>query len=172
MARRRPHTQAQGGIKYGFRSGLEGKVGAQLSGAGIEFEYEPFKTPFIEPAKKRTYTIDFYLPNGILVETKGRFLSADRQKHKWLREQYPDLDLRFLFSNANTKIGKKSKTTYAMWAESHGFKWAHGRIPEEWLHEPVNELSLAVIEEITNGTAEERIAETIRRLNQMYKDSL
>lgn len=70
------------------------------------------------------------------METKGLFQTADRQKMKRIREIYPDLDIRFVFSNANAKIAKKSKTTYAMWAEANGFKWAHRDIPVEWLEEP------------------------------------
>lgn len=75
------------------------------------------------------------LPNGIIIETKGQFETADRKKHKLIREQFPDLDIRFVFSNPHAKIGKKSKTTYAMWCDRLGIPWASKRIPEEWLSE-------------------------------------
>lgn len=168
MSRRRKLTPAQVGRKYGFRSGLEKQVGVQLTKEGIDFEYEAKKVPFIQPAKKRTYTPDFFLPNGIVIESKGRFLTADRQKHKWLKDQYPALDLRFLFSNSRSRISKRSKTTYGLWCESHGFKYADRTIPTRWLEEPPNEASLAVIEEITSGRAAERITETIERLKHLY----
>ena len=74
-----------------------------------------------------------YLSNGVIVETKGRFVTADRQKHKLIKEQHPTKDIRFVFSNPNAKIGKKSTTTYAMWCDKHGFKFAKGFIPKEWL---------------------------------------
>ena len=50
-----------------------------------------------------------------------------------IKKQYPELDIRFVFMNANNKIYKGSKTTYAMWANKHGFEWAEKNIPEEWL---------------------------------------
>lgn len=53
-----------------------------------------------------------------------------------IRETYPDLDIRFVFSNAKARISKGSKTTYAMWADKYGYPWAHREIPEEWLSEP------------------------------------
>ena len=40
---------------------------------------------------------------------------------KLIKQQNPKLDLRIIFSNANTKIGKKSKTTYAKWCTMFGF---------------------------------------------------
>jgi hypothetical protein len=98
--------------------------------------------PFTEPAKARHYTPDLTLPNGIILETKGLFQTADRQKHVYVRDQHPDLDIRFVFSNAKARISKASSTTYAMWADKHGFKWAHREIPKEWLNEPANDNSL------------------------------
>lgn len=152
-----------------YRSGLEEAIGAQLRKEGVPFKYEPFRTPFIQPAKKRTYTLDYFLPNGILIESKGRFDTADRQKHKWLREQYPDLDLRFVFSSSRTRISKRSRTTYGMWCETNEFLYADKLIPKGWLKEPPNEASLAVIEEITEGTAAERIQETLKKLKNLYR---
>lgn len=157
-------------VRHKYRSGLEKEIGAQLNSEGVEFGYEPFKTPFIQPAKKRTYTVDFVLPNGIVVESKGRFPTSDRQKHKFLKDQYPDLDLRFVFSSSRTRISKRSKTSYAKWCKTHGFQYADRLIPRAWLREPVNKASLAVIDRITSGKSAERIAETLERLKDLYKN--
>lgn len=62
-----------------------------------------------------------------------------------VRGQHPDLDIRFVFSNANARIAKNSGTTYAMWAEKLGFKWAHREIPAAWLTEKTNTKSLAAL---------------------------
>lgn len=85
--------------------------------------------------RNRTYTPDFLLPNGIIIETKGRFLPEDRRKHLEVRKQHPELDIRFVFSRASAPINKGSKTTYAMWCEKHGFLWADKQIPDDWLYE-------------------------------------
>jgi len=70
-----------------------------------------------------------------VVETKGFFTVQDRQKHIWIKEQYPKLDLRFVFSNSRNKLRKGSKTTYADWCNKYGFKFADQSIPEEWILE-------------------------------------
>lgn len=122
------------GLKHGYRSGLEDKIAKQLEEAGIPYKYEQRKIEYrVEKTSK--YTPDFELPNGIIVETKGRFVVADRMKHLLVKEQHPDLDIRFVFSNSKVKLSKTSKTTYAQWADKHGFKWADKLIPKEWLEE-------------------------------------
>jgi hypothetical protein len=122
------------GIKYGYRSGLESKVSAQLNEAGVSFEYETFKIEY-QVNETRKYTPDFRLPNGIIVETKGRFISDDRKKHLLVQQQHPDLDIRFVFSNSKAKLNKGAKSTYADWCIKHGFLYADKTIPEEWLNE-------------------------------------
>lgn len=120
----------------GYRSGLEEKVAAQLKAAGEPVEYEQYTLRFVKPAKEHRYTPDFVLRNGIIIETKGRFVTADRQKHLHVKASHPHLDIRFVFSNPNQRIGKKSQTTYAMWCQKHGFMYAHHLVPAEWLAEP------------------------------------
>ena len=80
--------------------------------------------------------------NGIIVETKGRFVPADRRKHLKVKEQYPKLDIRFVFTNSKTKINKGSKTSYSDWCKRHGFLYADKVIPESWLEEPEVEMRI------------------------------
>lgn len=110
-------------------------VAQQILARYGEVHYEETKIRFIQPEKKRFYKPDFVLPNGIIVETKGRFVMADRQKHLWVKEQYPNLDIRFVFTNPNVRISKKSATTYASWCDNYGFIYAKGTIPEAWFLE-------------------------------------
>lgn len=133
----------------GFRSGLEEQVGEQLSSAGVAAGYETEKVKYLRPARPAKYTPDWILPNGIVIETKGRFKVEDRQKHIHIKQQHPDLDIRFVFSSSKGKISKGSKTTYAMWCEKHGFMYADKWIPKEWLNEPPTDVRLAAIKEAT-----------------------
>ena len=121
--------------KYGFKSGLEETISQQIESQGIKVEYETEKVPYIIPASNHTYSPDFKLPNGIRVETKGRFVAADRKKHLLVKEQNPNMDIRFVFSNSKNKITKKSKTTYGDWCEKNGYKYADKIIPNEWFLE-------------------------------------
>lgn len=123
------------GRAAGYRSGLEEAVAEQLRRRGIDFTYEGYPLKYVVPERLAKYTADFVLPNGIIIETKGRFVTADRTKHRLIKEQYPDLDIRFVFSNPNATIGKKSKTTYAMWCERLGILYAKQLIPDVWLKE-------------------------------------
>lgn len=101
----------------------------------MDADYEGEKIGYEKPASKHKYTRDFRLPNGIIVETKGRFVTADRQKHLLIKQQHPELDLRFVFSRSATRISKTSKTTYASWCDKHGFKYADKDVPDAWLKE-------------------------------------
>ena len=117
-----------------FRSGLEERTAKYLKKLKVKFTYEKIKIRW-QDLRYRTYTPDFVLANGIIVETKGRFIPSDRQRHLMIKEQHPDLDIRFVFSNPNSKLYKGSKTTYADWCDKHGFKWAKEEIPLEWIKE-------------------------------------
>ncbi len=123
------------GFSLGFRSGLEESVADSLTKRGADYLYEQVILRFTKPSKACRYTPDFVLSNGIIVETKGRFLTADRQKHILVKAQHPELDIRFVFSNSKTKISKGSKTTYADWCKKHGYKFSDKDIPDSWIAE-------------------------------------
>lgn len=119
-------------IKNGYRSGLEDDIAKDLKDRGVEFEYEKLKVKW-QLLENKTYTPDFKLPNGIIIESKGRFVQADRKKHLIIQDQHPFLDIRFVFSNSKAKLYKGAKSTYGDWCNKHGFLYADKRIPEEWL---------------------------------------
>lgn len=125
-------TAKDRGLKYGYRSGLEESIASQLEKAQMPYYYETTKIEY-DVRETRRYTPDFILPNGIIIETKGRFVAADRKKHLLIKAQHPFLDIRFVFSNSRQKISKSSKTTYGDWCDKFGFKYADKTIPEEWL---------------------------------------
>jgi hypothetical protein len=127
-------TSKQVGLRYGFRSGLEEAIASELDTKKIEYKFEKLKLNYVKPQKIHTYTPDFYLiKNNIYIETKGYFTSQDRQKMRLIKEQHPDLDIRIIFSNSKTRISKKSNTTYGMWCDKYGFKYADRHVPEGWL---------------------------------------
>jgi hypothetical protein len=117
-----------------YRSGLEKVVAEFLKQNKKSFRYEDLKIEW-KDLRYRTYTPDFILDNGIIVETKGIFDNEDRRKHLAVREQHPELDIRLVFSNANAKLYKGSKTTYAMWCDKNEFLYSHRVIPPDWLKE-------------------------------------
>ena len=122
------------GIKHGYRSGLEDRISDQLKSLGVPFEYEKLKLKYAVN-ETRTYTPDFKLSNGIIIESKGRFVAADRKKHLLVKQQHPHLDIRFVFSNSKAKISKGSKTNYGDWCDKNGFLYDDKLIPEGWINE-------------------------------------
>ena len=109
-----PHKVRRDAIKHGYRSGLEDQVAANLNDLKISYSYESLKIEW-EDLSYRTYTPDFILYNGIIIETKGRFLTLDRRKHLAIKKQHPNLDIRFVFENSKRKLSKGAKSTYAEW---------------------------------------------------------
>lgn len=139
-------------IEPEFRSGLERDAAAKLTEAGVPFGYESQHIRYIVPQREAKYLPDFSFPGcPIIIEPKGRFGGAipggrfrvstkdaavkERQKFVLLKEQHPELDIRFIFSRASTPIYKGSPTTYGKWATDHGFKWAEKIIPDAWIKE-------------------------------------
>jgi hypothetical protein len=144
-------------IEPEFRSGLERDVAAKLTAAGVPFGFESQHIKYIVPQREAKYLPDFSF-NGdeypkdcpIILEPKGRFGGAinpklrvsvkdaavkERQKFILLKEQHPELDIRFIFSRAKTPIYKGSPTSYGKWATDHGFKWCEKTPPDEWIEE-------------------------------------
>tara|TARA_R110000868_G_scaffold346893_3_gene607995 strand:+ start:3395 stop:3793 length:399 start_codon:yes stop_codon:yes gene_type:complete len=106
-----------------FKSKLEEKSWAQLKKHFPSIKYEPHKYKYIQPEKERTYIPDFAMFHKVYIEAKGRLDLPTRQKMIWFRDSNPDITIIFLFQNPDNKITKKSKTTYAQWAEKEGFLW-------------------------------------------------
>ena len=123
-------------LQSGYRSGLEAKVAEALANAGVSAAYEKSKITYEVPARTATYTPDWVLPNGIIIEAKGIFDVADRQKHLLVKSQYPAHDIRFVFSRSAAPLYKGSPTTYADWCSKNGFKYADKLVPLEWTAEP------------------------------------
>ena len=123
-----------------WRSGLEESNAAFLQSRGIPYTYEQRKIKWLPEVKFRTYTPDFEITTRsgktIIVETKGFWTRDDRQKMLAVVQQHPDLDIRMVFQNSNTKISKGSKTTYALWCQMKlKIPYADKLIPEEWWNE-------------------------------------
>jgi len=133
-----------------YRSGLEKKVREYLDNSGIIYGYEAQKITYTVPMIHKSYTPDFVFikkdGNKMYIETKGYWDNEDRKKHFFIKESNPNVDLRFIFSNPNTKIRKGSSTTYA--DVCSGLLRGHksfivpfakvgkfGELPIEWVHE-------------------------------------
>lgn len=133
-----------------YRSGLEQVVDDFLLAHSIDGNYEKYCLDYVIPESTHTYTPDFILPNGIIIETKGVWDAEDRKKHLLIKEQHPELDIRFVFNRSKSPIYKGSKTTYASFCEKYGFKYADKKIPEEWLKEKKKSIPRGILREKTS----------------------
>jgi len=129
------------GLKHGYRSGLEEKTADQIKKAGLMVVYEQEKISYKVPQRIAKYTPDFILRKSdgskMYIETKGLWTVKDRFKARLVHEEHDPLDLRYVFSNQNARLYKGSPTSYAMYCQRLGWKYAHKVIPEEWLAECV-----------------------------------
>ena len=114
-----------------YKSKFEARV-AKVLPKGTK--YEALTINFLQPEKHRKYRPDFLLPNGTIIETKGKWTQEDRQKHVWIKEQHPELKVCLLFMSAFNRIRKGSDTTYADFCEKNGLEWADFGmgIPKHW----------------------------------------
>ena len=120
------------------RSKLEENFEYLLNDLEVKYKYEDTKLTYIVPESKHTYLIDWSLPNNIYVETKG-YLSDHKERSKYIliKEQYPELDLRFVFMDCNKLCGG-AKYSHGTWATKQGFKYCSIKdyeIIKEWLNE-------------------------------------
>lgn len=128
-------AQIRHAVRPRFKSGLEEQIADQIAAKGLDVLYERSRVYYMYPARRAEYRPDFILPNGIIVETKGIFDAADRQKHLLIKRQCPELDIRFVFQRDN-KLYAGSPTRYSQWAEKFGYKYGLGKIPDGWFDEP------------------------------------
>lgn len=123
------------------RSKLESKFEEILKESKIEYEYETTKIPYIVPESNHNYIVDFSGSNGIQYEVKGWLSNhQERQKYILVKQQNPELDLRFVFDNPNKLCGG-TKYSHAKWADKFGFRWCSIKDVEQiqsWLNENKN----------------------------------
>jgi hypothetical protein len=61
----------------------------------------------------------------LIIEGKGYFKAADKRKMAAVKRQHPELDIRLVFYRENKKDIR--------WCLKNGFKYAVGKIPQDWL---------------------------------------
>lgn len=108
-----------------MRNRFEKKISQQLKKRKVSFKYESEQIPYV---LARHYKPDFIVttPTGkIYIECKGYLRPEHKSKLVAVKRQHPSIDLRIVFY--------ASKKEYIKWAEKHGFKYAIGLIPKEWL---------------------------------------
>lgn len=132
--------------KSGYRSGLEETVAQTLKEKGVIFQYEPIKLTFhrtvtkglcpkcgsTKVVRRATYTPDFVLDNGRIIEVKGRLTSTERTKLLAVRASNPERSLVLYFGSDN-KLKKNGTKRYSDWCADHGFDFSVGTIPRRWL---------------------------------------
>lgn len=126
----------------GYRSKLEANIANQLTEFDAAWAYEQDTIPYSIPKSNHMYHPDFAIDTAsgtLYIECKGRHRwggldKKTRDKMSLVKEQHPDLDIRFIFDRAGNKIGNSPKSkTWEKWCDENGFKYAIKNIPEEWL---------------------------------------
>ena len=125
----------------GMKSILEVQIATELDDMEVEWLYEhetlAYHTcPGWHPAcnvKVQTYTPDFTLANGVLLEAKGKMTLDTRKKMVAVKKCHPDRIVCMIFGYANNKISARPNATrYWEWAEKEGFEWSDNVVKREW----------------------------------------
>ena len=112
----------------GYRSKFELSIAQNLEQRKCSFDYESMTVRYVLNCR---YTPDFILPNGVIIEAKGRLLKKDARKHRAIKKQFPDLDIRFVFADINNRV-EGSKFTNRQWCQKYKFQYAERVIPKKW----------------------------------------
>ena len=121
--------RGKAGAALGFRSGLEELNSDWLKQNDEPVCYEQHTLQYVK--KPSTYKPDFILQNGIVIETKGHFVSADRAKHLLIKAQHPDLDLRFVFSDPHMFLTGQKVTEFRKYLKKKYEIVLPRKIPQE-----------------------------------------
>lgn len=103
-----------------YKSLLEKDVAAHLESRRIKFQYEADTFQYVRPSH---YTPDWKIGPQIYLETKGEFAPSQRANLLAFKEQYPDVEIVMVFAQANNKLNKKAKMTYAQWCDKNGIRY-------------------------------------------------
>ena len=136
--------------KRGYRSHLEETIANQILKAKHSLRYETVKIKWVDFAI-RSYTPDFILDNGIIIEVKGFWSTGDRRKHAEIQQQHSNLDVRLVFENSGRKIRKGSATSYGMWCEKKNIQYCDRVIPQKWLKEKLIFMPSKIVDVVDVG---------------------
>lgn len=115
-----------------YKSGLEHRL---HTGAMKHALYEP------DWGKTQYTIIKNYVPDFIhedepfiLYEAKGRFRTFDEaKKYIHVRDSNPEVTIRFIITNPNSRAYPQTEMTMGDWLTKHGFEWCtETEVPPEW----------------------------------------
>ena len=120
------------------RNPFEKKILEQLESLSTKkVLYEHLRLPY---TTSHEYLSDFFIQGtNIIIEAKGggRAWSPQvRRKMLDVRDQHPEYDIRFVFYSDRPFGAKRkdgTKMTQSEWCKKHGFKYAIGEVPKEWI---------------------------------------
>lgn len=111
------------------RNKFEFTLHDQFKRSGIQFGYEAAKLQYV---LRGVYTPDWVVFKDknrkkvkFVVEAKGYFRPIQKRIMAAVKQQYPKLDMRIVFY--------RYRKADVKWAEKHGFTYAIGKIPKDWL---------------------------------------
>lgn len=138
--------------RTGYRSQYEADIAAGLTASGVSAAYEAVRLPY-SVTLSSTYTPDWILPEQcIVLEAKGAFSKADRDKMELIKSQYPHLDIRMVLQHPTARLTPKARMTLADWCDARDFPWCGGpQLPEAWLRHRPGVRARKAFEKLTAG---------------------
>jgi len=108
----------------------------QLRAAGVHVVREPGAIGYGRPDERKRYFPDFSVTTKdaqtVYIEAKGWLNTKAAEKMRYAKAFNPTKDIRFVFQNGKTKVGRL-KSTNLQWAKRNHFPAAVKIVPDEWI---------------------------------------
>jgi hypothetical protein len=95
-----------------FRSSWEANYARILNHLGVGWQYEP---ETFQVGEAETYTPDFRLDDGTLIEIKGWWTESGKRKVELFREKHPEFTLQTITRTEYTVLSKQYRSLIANW---------------------------------------------------------
>jgi predicted nuclease of restriction endonuclease-like RecB superfamily len=117
----------------GMKSIGEVRCAADMDSKKIEWKYEIEKLRYQH--KVQTYTPDFLLADGTLIEYKGKMTNETRKKLLSIKRCNPKRRLCIVFEKPDNKLSSRPNSQrYWQWAEANQFEWSDQVVDPRWVH--------------------------------------
>ena len=103
-----------------YKSLLERDFASHIAKQKLQAEYEADTFQYVRPSH---YTPDWKIGKKRYLETKGEFAPSQRANLLAFLEQHPDIEVVMVFANAQNKLHKRAKMTYAEWCDKNDIRF-------------------------------------------------
>lgn len=100
----------------------------------INCSFLKYKLHYLTDNGIKVYSPHFKFDNDIYVDVIVKTTLEEMGKYLRIREQFPLMDIRFVFQDSKIKFNKNEKMSYGNWCVTNGFIYHSGFVPDSWIN--------------------------------------